>query len=218
MADEKTDVLLIGPPKPVIVDGLARAFNLYRFSEVKDRETFFVDAAPRLRAIAVSATTERVDSDLMRRFPLLEIVSTFGVGYDHIDVLWAGEHGITLTNTPDVLTEEVADTALGLLLCTVREFPQAERYLRAGHWTREQLSPQQGDAAQPHGRDGRHGPYRPGDRAPARRHAGARGLSFSPAGGGRVLPALSQAHRHGARRGRAHGDHAGRRGNQEPHR
>src|SRR5688500_4529748 len=136
MADEKTDVLLMGPPKPVIVDGLARAFNLCRFSEVKDREKLFVDAAPRLRAIAVSATTERVDSDFMRRFPQLEIVSTFGVGYDHIDVLWAGAHGVTVTNTPDVLTEEVADTALGLLLCTVREFPQAERYLRAGHWTR----------------------------------------------------------------------------------
>ena len=69
--------------------------------------------------------------------PRLEIVSTFGVGYDHIDVAWAGAHGVTVTNTPDVLTEEVADTALGLLLCTVREFPQAERYLRAGNWTRE---------------------------------------------------------------------------------
>jgi len=49
-------------------------------------------------------------------------------------VAWAAAHGITVTNTPDVLTEEVADTALGLLLCTVREFPQAERYLRAGKW------------------------------------------------------------------------------------
>ena len=46
----------------------------------------------------------------------------------------AGAHGITVTNTPKVLDEEVADTALGLLLCTVREFPQAERYLRAGKW------------------------------------------------------------------------------------
>ena len=44
------------------------------------------------------------------------------------------QHGIVATNTPDVLNEEVADTALGLLLCTVREFPQAERYLRAGKW------------------------------------------------------------------------------------
>jgi lactate dehydrogenase-like 2-hydroxyacid dehydrogenase len=61
-------------------------------------------------------------------------VSSFGVGYDHMDVTWAAEHGVVLTNTPNVLTEEVADTALGLLLCTVREFSQAERFLRAGKW------------------------------------------------------------------------------------
>jgi lactate dehydrogenase-like 2-hydroxyacid dehydrogenase len=70
----------------------------------------------------------------MARFPSLEIVSSFGVGYDHMDVKWAAAHNVVLTNTPDVLTEEVADTALGLLLCTVREFSQAERYLRAGKW------------------------------------------------------------------------------------
>jgi lactate dehydrogenase-like 2-hydroxyacid dehydrogenase len=62
------------------------------------------------------------------------MISSFGVGYDHVDAKWAGEHGIVVTNTPDVLNEEVADTALGLLLCTVRELPQAERYLRAGQW------------------------------------------------------------------------------------
>jgi lactate dehydrogenase-like 2-hydroxyacid dehydrogenase len=71
----------------------------------------------------------------MQRLPKLEIVSSFGVGYDHVDAKWAGAHGIVVTNTPDVLNEEVADTALGLLLCTVREFPQAERYVRAGKWT-----------------------------------------------------------------------------------
>jgi lactate dehydrogenase-like 2-hydroxyacid dehydrogenase len=70
----------------------------------------------------------------MERFPNLEIVASFGVGYDHMDAKWAGAHGVVLTNTPGVLTEEVADTALGLLLCTVRELPQAERYLRAGKW------------------------------------------------------------------------------------
>jgi lactate dehydrogenase-like 2-hydroxyacid dehydrogenase len=51
-----------------------------------------------------------------------------------MDAKWAGEHGIVCTNTPEVLNEEVADTALGLLLCTVREFPQADRYVRAGKW------------------------------------------------------------------------------------
>ena len=70
--------------------------------------------------------------------PKLEQISSFGVGYDHIDAKWAGEHGIVVTNTPEVLNEEVADTAIGLLLCTVREFPQAERYLRAGKWPQRQ--------------------------------------------------------------------------------
>src|SRR5215475_1420679 len=134
MADEKRNILLIGPPKPVIVNGLAPAFNLIRFSDAKDRDKFFAEAAPRVRGIAVSDTAERVDSNFMSRFPRLEIISSFGVGYDHIDTAWASAHGITVTNTPDVLTEEVADTALGLLLCTVREFPQAERFLRAGKW------------------------------------------------------------------------------------
>ena len=112
----------------------------------------------------------------MARFPKLEIVSTFGVGYDHIDAKWAGAHGITVTNTPEVLTEEVADTALGLLLCTVREFPQAERYLRAGKWPQKGYPLTQGDAARPHRRHGRHG------RASARRsRAGS-----MPAGAGRL--------------------------------
>src|SRR5438034_2087328 len=134
MAAEKTDVLLIGPPKPVIVNGLAGAFNLVKFPDAKDRDKFFAESAPRVRGMAVAATEERVDGAFMTRFPRLEIVSSFGVGYDHVDANWAGAHGITVTNTPDVLTEEVADTALGLLLCTAREFPQAERYVRAGKW------------------------------------------------------------------------------------
>ena len=88
-----------------------------------------------MRAIACSATTENdLRRPSWRAFPSSQIVSSFGVGYDHIDAKWAGAHGIVVTNTPEVLTEEVADTALGLLLCTVREFPQAERYLRAGKW------------------------------------------------------------------------------------
>src|SRR5581483_5091761 len=133
MAD-KIDVLLVGPPKPVVVNGLAPVFNLTRLADVKDQNKFTADIAPRVRAIACSATSERVDAALMQRFPKLEIVSSFGVGYDHMDSQWAAAHGVVLTNTPDVLTEEVADTALGLLLCTVREFPQAERYLRSGKW------------------------------------------------------------------------------------
>jgi lactate dehydrogenase-like 2-hydroxyacid dehydrogenase len=137
MAAEKADVLLIGPPKPVIVNGLSDAFNLIKLPDAKDRDKFFAESAPRVRGMAVAATEEQVDGPFMTRFPRLEIISSFGVGYDHVDAGWAGAHGITVTNTPDVLTEEVADTALGLLLCTVRELPQAERYVRAGKWRQE---------------------------------------------------------------------------------
>jgi lactate dehydrogenase-like 2-hydroxyacid dehydrogenase len=142
MAD-KADVLFIGAKKPVIVDGLSPAFNLRFLADAKDKETFLSGLADRIRGFAVSVSSEIVDGPLMARFPKLEIVSTFAVGYDHVDAKWAGAHGIVVTNTPDVLTEEVADTALGLLLCTVRELPQAERYLRAGKWPQKayRLSP-----------------------------------------------------------------------------
>jgi lactate dehydrogenase-like 2-hydroxyacid dehydrogenase len=134
MPAEKADVLLFGPPRPLMVEGLSTALNVHKLAEAKDRNALFADIAQRVRALAVSAPVEPINEAIMSRFPRLEIVSSFGVGYDHIDAKWAGAHGITVTNTPDVLNEEVADTALGLLLCTVREFPQAERYLRAGKW------------------------------------------------------------------------------------
>src|SRR5262249_61076030 len=82
MAAEKTDVLLIGPPKPVIVNGLSGAFNLVKFPDAKDRDKFFAESAPRVRGMAVAATEERVDGPLMKRFPRLEIVSSFAAGYD----------------------------------------------------------------------------------------------------------------------------------------
>ena len=133
MADGKIEVLLAGPPKPTIVNGLA-PFAVHRLADAKDRDALLNEIGPRVRAMAVSVSSDKIGAELMSKLPKLEIVSTFAVGYDHVDVKWAAEHGITVTNTPKVLNEEVADTALGLILCTVREFPQSERYLRAGKW------------------------------------------------------------------------------------
>ena len=134
MAGDKAEVLMLAP-KQAILEGLEKAFTVHKLWEVPEPEAFLSAIAPRVRAIAsTGGPVPRIDAALMSRLPDLEIVSSFGVGYDHVDAGWAGAHGIVVTNTPDVLTEEVADTALGLLLCTVREFPQAERYLRAGKW------------------------------------------------------------------------------------
>jgi lactate dehydrogenase-like 2-hydroxyacid dehydrogenase len=134
MAGDKPDVLLVGSRKPVLVAGLDPKVTLHYWLEAKDKDAFAKSIGDKIRAIAVAYTADKVDAAFMQRFPKLEQISSFGVGYDHIDAKWAGAHGIVVTNTPDVLNEEVADTALGLLLCTVREFPQSDRYLRAGKW------------------------------------------------------------------------------------
>src|SRR5271165_6563187 len=137
MAGEKPDVLLVGSRKPVLVGGLDPKVTLHYWLEAKDKDAFVKSVGDKIRAIAVAYTANKVDAAFLQRFPKLEQVSSFGVGYDHIDAKWAGAHGIIVTNTPEVLNEEVADTALGLLLCTVRDFPRAERYLRAGKWVQK---------------------------------------------------------------------------------
>jgi lactate dehydrogenase-like 2-hydroxyacid dehydrogenase len=134
MAADKAEVLLIGQAKPVIVGGIEPFATVHKLAEARDQDAFISAVAPRIRGIAIAYTANKIDGAFMSRFPKLEIVSSFGVGYDHVDAKSAGERGVVVTNTPDVLNEEVADTALGLLLCTVRELPQAERYLRAGKW------------------------------------------------------------------------------------
>src|SRR3984885_5672410 len=88
--------------------------------------------AAKIRGAAVTYSTARCDGGVMAMFPKLEVVASFGVGYDHVDANYAREHNIVVTNTPDVLTEEVADIAMGLLIATLREFVKADRYLRSG--------------------------------------------------------------------------------------
>jgi lactate dehydrogenase-like 2-hydroxyacid dehydrogenase len=138
MVVDKPDVLLVGARKPVLLRGLEPAVTLHDYLGAKDKDALIKSVGDKIRAVAVAYTANKVDSAFMQKFPKLEQISSFGVGYDHIDAKWAGANGIVVTNTPDVLNEEVADTALGLLLCTVREFPQADRYVRAGKWLNAQ--------------------------------------------------------------------------------
>lgn len=139
MTADKPDVVVLGPAKPTIIDGLSARFNMHKANDTRTADAMLAGLAPRLRALAVSAPPGRIDGAFMLRLPKLEIVSSFGVGYDHIDAGWAGEHGIIVTHTPDVLNEEVADTAMGLLLCTVRQLPQADRFVRRGEWVKKEF-------------------------------------------------------------------------------
>lgn len=92
------------------------------------------DALPGAEAL-VCQLTDRVDAALLDRAPRLRIVASAAVGYEHIDVAACRARGITVTNTPDVLTAATADLAWALLLAAVRRLPQAERSLRAGEFT-----------------------------------------------------------------------------------
>ncbi|MEM9575202.1 MAG: 2-hydroxyacid dehydrogenase, partial [Pseudomonadota bacterium] len=86
---------------------------------------------------AIGSLSLAINPDLIDLLPNLEIVSSFGVGYDHIDANYAAEKGVVVTHTPNVLDDEVADTTIGLLLNTLREFYSAEKYLRDGRWDKE---------------------------------------------------------------------------------
>jgi lactate dehydrogenase-like 2-hydroxyacid dehydrogenase len=142
-SSEKIDILVHGPSKPIVNNGFSDQFVLHHFETTHDLERLTPDVAAKVRGIAITYNTVRGDAKTLARFPKLEIVSSFGVGYDHVDAAYARDHNIMVTNTPDVLTEEVADIAMGLLIATLREFVKADRYLRAGQWQTAQfpLSP-----------------------------------------------------------------------------
>jgi lactate dehydrogenase-like 2-hydroxyacid dehydrogenase len=134
MASDRREVVLFGPAKPTIVKGLEAALTVHKAVDAADRDAFIAQHGE-VRAIACAQG--QMSASLLEHFPKLEIIASFGVGYDNVDVKYAAAHGIIVTNTPEVLTEEVADTALGLLLCTVRELPQSERHVRGGHWAKK---------------------------------------------------------------------------------
>jgi lactate dehydrogenase-like 2-hydroxyacid dehydrogenase len=103
MAADKPGILMIGQAKPVIVGGIEPFATVHKLVEAKDQDAFINEVAPRVRGIAIAYTANKIDGAFMSRFPKLEIVSSFGVGYDHVDAKWAGEHGVVVTNTPDAI-------------------------------------------------------------------------------------------------------------------
>jgi lactate dehydrogenase-like 2-hydroxyacid dehydrogenase len=129
------DILAPVKGMDLIEEQLSARLPLHRLWLEPNPDVWLAERGPRVRAIAMTGGHARLDEAYMRRFPDLEIISSFGVGYDNIDAKAAARLGILVTNTPGVLDDEVADTALGLMIMTVRQLPQAERYLRAGEWS-----------------------------------------------------------------------------------
>ncbi|MFP5077150.1 2-hydroxyacid dehydrogenase [Rhizobium sp. YIM 134829] len=130
MSDPRPAILIPGKMNQRVLDRLGDRFEILRLDGA-DPALVTPEIATRTRAIA---TFNKVSSGLMDAVDHLEIVANFGVGYDGVDAAHAATKGIVVTNTPNVLDDEVADTTIGLLLNTLRRFPAAEAYLRAGKW------------------------------------------------------------------------------------
>lgn len=93
----------------------------------------FARVAPTIRAIAAGGES-KVRAELIQTLPALEIISVMGVGYDGVDVAAAKARGAVVTHTPEVLNDDVADLAIGLMLSAARQLPAADRYVRSGDW------------------------------------------------------------------------------------
>jgi D-3-phosphoglycerate dehydrogenase len=124
---------MTGPyPEWDMVD-LESTYRVHRLWEAADRQAFISKVGNGIRGIATRGEIG-ASGDLMAQFPKLEIVSCYGVGTDAIDLSYARANGVRVTNTPDVLTEDVADIAIGLMLATARQIPQADVFVRSGQW------------------------------------------------------------------------------------
>lgn len=133
-------VLVSGKVHDHVVKRIGDAFRLIHI----DRPDPSLLSPQDIAAVRGISAFGGVDAAFIDAFPNLEIIANFGVGYDSVDAVHAGARGIMVTNTPDVLTEEVADLTVGLLLATLREIPKAEAWLRQGKWVKDggyRLSP-----------------------------------------------------------------------------
>ena len=129
----KPEILITGSLMPLVHEQLSEAYTTHSLPAGDGADDVLNAVADEIRGIAGSPA-RGIGANLMDRLPRLEIIANYGVGYDNIDVPHAAARNIIVTNTPDVLSEEVADAAIGLMIMTARELSAAERWLRAGKW------------------------------------------------------------------------------------
>ena len=129
----KTRILIPGAIRERVVERLSETFDVVRV-DAPDPSLLDPEIAATIQGVAVVG---RFGADMVESLPALEIVSSFGVGYDGVDTAAAAARSVVVTNTPDVLNDEVADTTIALLLNAIRQFPQAETWLRQGRWVSE---------------------------------------------------------------------------------
>jgi hydroxypyruvate reductase len=129
----KPALLMVAPIHSATQARLESAYRVERWYDAPDRDALLAQVAPDVR-VAVTSGGAGMKAALIEKLPRLELIACFGVGVDAIDLAAARARGIRVTNTPDVLTDDVADLALGLMLATVRRIVAADRYVRERRW------------------------------------------------------------------------------------
>lgn len=132
-------ILSIGGMEPRVEEELARDFEILS-TRARTLEEILAAHAPDITGLVTRGRVP-ADSRLIAALPSLQLIANYGVGYDTVDCAAAAARGVVVTNTPDVLNDEMADFTVGLTLATIRQIPQADAYLRAGLWERKGAFP-----------------------------------------------------------------------------
>ncbi|MEM6933960.1 MAG: 2-hydroxyacid dehydrogenase [Pseudomonadota bacterium] len=129
----KPEILMIGPMLKTAMDQLEEAYTVHRYWQAEDKPALLADVGTQIRAIATDGASG-VPTDVMEACPLIELVASFGVGYDGVDTDLCKERGIRVTTTPNVLNDCMAEITLGLMISLAHKLPQADRWVRDGNW------------------------------------------------------------------------------------
>ncbi len=136
----KPEILQVGPYPDWDQVPLDKTFTMHKFFMMGDPESFLAEYGRAVRGIATRGELG-ADRKIIKACPNLEIISVYGVGFDAVDLDACREHNVRVTNTPDVLTRDVADLGVAMLLCQARGMIGAEAWVRSGDWARKGLYP-----------------------------------------------------------------------------
>lgn len=136
----RPQILQVGPYPEWDEGPLNEAFAIHRYFDAADKPAFLASVGPSIRAIATRGELG-ANRAMIGACPLLEVISVYGVGFDAVDLAACRERGIRVTNTPDVLTNDVADLGVAMMLCQSRGMIGAETWVRDGSWAAKGLYP-----------------------------------------------------------------------------
>ena len=130
------EILKLAKLPPWLDEKLLAAFTIHDITTAPDRDAFIAQVAPGVRGIICTSSRSSVPGSFIRKLPKLEILTVTGVGYDGVDLAACRERNVIVTNTPGVLTDDVADVALSLVLNTARQFVKSHSYVMSGAWSK----------------------------------------------------------------------------------